>query len=393
MKIEYHENDKKKGINYDFSLIRKEFKKLKIPNDVYNPLTIPFEWSKFNILLSPRSKGKTTNILLLGLIFNKIYGTKLQYIRSSHDMITPSKAGSLFSVIVQNGYIEKLTGGKYNNVKLHWGSWYYTKIDDKGEIVEQSGEIMKMLSIDRAEKYKSSYNAPEGDFIIFDEFIGKYYPPNEFVRFLDLFKTIQRDRISPIIFMLANTIDRESEYFNELEIYEEIHTLEMGEDIKVTTEKGTPIYIAILNNDDKLQKKQKIQNSLFYGFKNPRISSITGTDWAHVAYPHLPPVRTEDKLIDRRHYIQYSNRLINLEIRFCEELGLYIYCHRATRIYDDSIIYTNDNMIKNKQYRFLFGSTNLDKKIFTLYNQNKWYYQNNTIGSQVNNYIQTSKKI
>lgn len=393
MKIEYHDNDKKKGIKYDFSLIRKEFKKLKIPNDVYNPLTIPFEWSKFNILLSPRSKGKTTNILLLGLIFNKLYGTKLEYIRSSHDMITPSKAGSLFSVIVQNGYIEKLTGGKYNNVKLHWGSWYYTKIDDKGEIIEQSDEIMKMLSIDRAEKYKSSYNAPEGDFIIFDEFIGKYYPPNEFVRFLDLFKTIQRDRISPIIFMLANTIDRESEYFNELEIYEEIHTLEMGEDIKVTTEKGTPIYIAILNNDDKLQKKQKIQNSLFYGFKNPRISSITGTDWSHVAYSHLPSVRTDDKLIDRRHYIQYSNRLINLELRFCEELGLYIYCHKATRVYEDSIIYTNDTMIKNKQYRFLFGSTNLDKKIFTLYNQNKWYYQNNTIGSQVNNYIQTSKKI
>lgn len=393
MKIEYHDNDKKKGIKYDFSLIRKEFKRLKIPKDVYNPLTIPLEWSKFNVLLSPRSKGKTTNILLLGLIFNKLYGTVLQYIRSSHDMITPSKAGSLFSVIQQNGYIEKLTDGKYNNIKLHWGSWYYTKVDDKGEIIEQSEEIMKMLSIDRAEKYKSSYNAPNGDFIIFDEFIGKIYYPNEFVRFLDLFKTIQRDRISPIIFMLANTIDRESEYFNELEIYEEIHTLEMGEDIKVTTEKGTPIYIAILNNDDKLQNKQKIQNSLFYGFKNPRISSITGTDWAHVAYPHLPEVRTEDKIIDRRHYIKYSNRLINLELRFCNELGLYIYCHRATRIYDDSIIYTNDNMIKNKQYRFLFGHTNLDKKIFTLYNQNKWYYQNNTIGSQVNNYIQTSKKI
>ena len=44
MKIEYHENDKKKGIKYDFSLIRKEFKKLKITKDVYNPLTIPLEW-------------------------------------------------------------------------------------------------------------------------------------------------------------------------------------------------------------------------------------------------------------------------------------------------------------------------------------------------------------
>ena len=126
MKIEYHDNDKKKGIKYDFNVIRKEFKRLKIPKDVYNPLTIPLEWSKFNVLLSPRSKGKTTNILLLGLIFNKLYGTVLQYIRSSHDMITPSKAGSLFSVIQQNGYIEKLTDGKYNSIKLHWGSWYYT---------------------------------------------------------------------------------------------------------------------------------------------------------------------------------------------------------------------------------------------------------------------------
>ena len=393
MKIEYHENDKKKGIKYDFSLIRKEFKRLKIPKDVYNPLTIPLEWSKFNVLLSPRSKGKTTNILLLGLIFNKLYGTVLQYIRSSHDMVTPSKAGSLFSVIQQNGYIEKLTDGKYNSIKLHWGSWYYTKVDDKGEVIEQSEEIMKMLSIDRAEKYKSSYNAPNGDFIIFDEFIGKYYYPNEFVRFLDLFKTIQRDRISPIIFMLANTIDRESEYFNELEIYEEIHTLEMGEDIKVTTDKGTPIYIAILNNDDKLQKKQKIQNSLFYGFKNPQISSITGTDWAHVKHPHLPDNRTNDTILCRRHYIKYSNRLINLELRQCDELGIYIYAHKATRLYDDSIIYTNEYMIEDRRHRFLFGHTKMDKHIFTLYNQNKFYYQNNTIGSQVNNYIQTSKKI
>ena len=112
MKVEYYENDKKKGIKYDFPLIKKEFKKLKIPKEVYNPLSIPMEWSKFNVLLSPRSKGKTTNILLMGLIFNKLYGTVLQYIRSSYDMITPSKAGSLFSVIQQNGYIEKLTGGE-----------------------------------------------------------------------------------------------------------------------------------------------------------------------------------------------------------------------------------------------------------------------------------------
>lgn len=122
---------------------------------------------------------------------------------------------------------------------------------------------MCMLSIDNAENYKSSYNAPYGDLIIFDEFIGKYYYRNEFVRFNDLLKTIIRDRQSPIIVLLANTIDKNSQYFNELEIYNTVQNMKQGDSEIITSERGTNIYVEILESGVKKQKTRSIVNTLF----------------------------------------------------------------------------------------------------------------------------------
>ena len=104
---------------------------------------------------------------------------------------------------------------------------------------------MMMLSIDKHLDYKSVYNCPTGDIIIFDEFIGNYYYRNEFVNFNDLLKTIIRERQSPIIVMLANVIEKNSQYFNELEIYDNIQRLHQGENEIITSERGTKIYVEI----------------------------------------------------------------------------------------------------------------------------------------------------
>ena len=121
--VEYINNDKKLGIKYDYKLIRKEFKKLKIPKDVYDPSKLPLETAKWYISMSPRGVGKTTNLLLLGMEFNKNYGTEIQYIRFHESMIQNKNIKDLFEVIVQHGYIEKLTGGKYNNVIYKARRW------------------------------------------------------------------------------------------------------------------------------------------------------------------------------------------------------------------------------------------------------------------------------
>lgn len=391
MKKEFIDGKRNNGIIYDYPNIRKEFRKLKIPTEYYNPSKCPFDKCKWFINLSDRSTGKTTNWLLFGMTMNKLYGTVIQYVRQTNDMITPRNSKNLFDTILDNNYVSKLTDGKYNTIVYKSKRWYYAKSDETGEIVEQKNKhFMCMLSIDNAENYKSSYNAPYGDLIIFDEFIGKYYYRNEFVRFNDLLKTIIRDRQSPIIVLLANTIDKNSQYFNELEIYNTVQNMKQGDSEIITSERGTNIYVEILESGLKKQKTRSIVNTLFFGWKNPLISSITGDDWAINNYPHIPQYNS--KIILKRYYLDFNNTLLALDIKSCDEIGMYVAVHRATRTYDDSIIFTIGQIDKNNK-RFRFGFTQSDKRLWELYKRNKFYYASNDIGSLIDNYVKQALQL
>ena len=71
--FKYIENNEQFGIDYDFKRIRKKFKSLGIPSDVWTPEHIPTHcfWSA---IMSERSLGKTTNCLLWGMCMNWEYG-------------------------------------------------------------------------------------------------------------------------------------------------------------------------------------------------------------------------------------------------------------------------------------------------------------------------------
>ena len=111
------------GIKYDWKQIRKDwqqfekvFEKKGISDIVFNPLQFPVENNKYNIFLSERSRGKTTNFLLVGLLLNRRYGTVIQYIRQTEDDIKASNLQLLFDVIISNNYVEILTNGEYNTI-------------------------------------------------------------------------------------------------------------------------------------------------------------------------------------------------------------------------------------------------------------------------------------
>ena len=221
-KIRYYEDNPNKGIIVDWKKVFNYYKQLNCPNTVYNPCKIPFENAKYNVLLSERSTGKTTNVLLIGMILYFMYGVVLQYIRSNEDMIERQTLNELFKTILEFGYIEKMTDGEFNNLYYYGKKWTLCHMDEQYKIDKKDSQhFMYCLSTDRNERYKSSYNAPTGDFIIYDEFISKRIRANEFVDFCDLLKTIIRDRISPVVVLLANTIDKHHPYFNEFDIYDE----------------------------------------------------------------------------------------------------------------------------------------------------------------------------
>lgn len=386
--IEYIDNDMSNGMKFDIKLIKKELKKLNIPSHVYNPFYLPLESQHLYVLLSERQLGKTTNILLLGLCFNKLYGTTIHYVRQTEKMIAPKSIQDIFSTIIKYGYIEKLTEGEYNTVVYLHRRWYLALQKD-GEIVKRAeNHFMFDCSIEGAFDLKSSYNCPTGDFIIFDEFISNQYGVNEFVRWCDLVKTIINNRISPYIFMVANTINRHSPYFEELEISKEIQTLVTGHMEIYKSSLGTKVAVEIINSTQHTKTiKQKV-NELFFNFRNPNLSAITGADtWSTDNYPHLLDNNPE-KLKETGLYISYSGRLLKLDLVYSESLqSSILYVHKATKTYDDSVILV-PYFIKDSNESYLLSNKKIRKFIEHYHTRNLVRFCTNYDGAIFSSFLQ-----
>lgn len=395
-KIEYINNDEASGIKYNFKKILARCKKLKLfPEDstIWNPLNVPFhEWVKWFILMSIRAKGKTTNVLLLGLVMNEMYGTTTVYIGQNADKLRPKYTSGLYNIVLENNYISRIYNDRWNSIVLKpGGKWFLCNKDENGKVIELSGEpVCIMLNVADHMDYKSTVNIPRGDLIVFDEFISKFYYPNEFIDLCDLLSTVIRVRISPIIFLLANTVNKHYQYFNELDIYEQVQSLQAGQNFISEGLNGSKVYCEII--DPSVSEKRKKFNKLFFGFSNPSLGAITGdTTWTEYNYPHIIK-DNETKVILPNCYIYHNKKYVNLEI-VTNKMGLCINAHWATRTYDDSIIYTLQP-IYDIRYRYKLGLPQrykIDKLIYTLFQKNKVYYQTNDIGSFVESYIKACK--
>lgn len=400
VRVKYIDDDPKRGIKYDWKKIRKKFKALGIPEGMFDPLKVSPDRAGYYWALSDRSRGKTTQCLLLGMVMHEMYGTITQYVRNDRDMIAPKALNDLFDVILQFDYIPKITDGRWNGCWYHGGRWYYCLRDDEGNIIDKCpGHFVFCTCLDDVDKLKSSYNAPLGDLIIFDEFIKiSGYRYDDFIRFTDIESTIYRKRVSGITYMLSNTIDINSPWIDEFEIREEVELMEQGEDRYIATEDGTHIFVEIMRSDDS-QQKQEV-NKRFFGFRNPKLSAITGKGtWATEHYPHIPQLRDDEDGNDERPRILYSkiyvrqaNKLLRLMLVKNKQVGICVYVHPATRTYKDSVILTAGELSDTRE---VFGFGPADdvrlKLIWRLYAANRFYYARNGEGALLRAYIKTVK--
>ena len=399
-KIKYYDNKEEHGIIIDWPKVWKEYRRIikaaGIKEPIYDPTTAPVNDAKYFDLLSERASGKTTNWLIVGMILNQMYGTQTQYIRQTEDMIKPSIAGEIFRVIVSYNdgcYVPLITHNKYRGIYIHWKKAYFCNYDEKGKPCDIAEDhFLQFLSIDNNFDYKSTYNAPKGDLIIYDEHIGRNYAPNEFIDFMDLTKSIIRKRKTPIIIMCANTINRNHPHFKELEVSRDIKDLKVGQHKIVTTEKGTRVYIELIGLKQSAIKQEI--NRLFYGFNNPKMAAITGSDiaWAFDPVPHIVNDET-DVIINRIFHLDCNDVMLQLDIVNTEDRGLIINCHECTRLYKDSVIFTLGEIRQTNQIYGVGKNNPYATLIWRLYEQNKWYYDSNETGSLVKNYLRTYKQL
>lgn len=395
-KHKYYFNSEVYGEIYNWKEIFKLYKSLNIPDILWKVRPEALN-SKYSVILSARSVSKTTNVLLLGLCQRAIYGTTVIYVRAEEGQFTPTEAKKLTKVIASydgGRYVKQLTNGRYNSIVYKARAFYYADVDADGQVLERErDECIKVLTVDNWYEYKSGLNIPKGDFMIFDEFVGPNYRPDEFVNFCDLIKTVFRERMSPVIFMLANTLSTTSPYYGELEIKKWLRVMKSGEHMSVTTEKGTKIYIELAKLSEKAQEKRSFFNSLFLGFKNDKLGAITGGQlWALPEVPHIYRRDEDDKpeYIIRNLYIDADGDYLRCDLVEDKKTGIHLEVvpSLSRKIKDDAIILTCDPPTDPRELFLLGGKKrNIRNILLTMINECKVYYATNEEGAIFKNYI------
>lgn len=391
MNCEYIDNDPNKGILYDWKHLQREYKKLHCPKGVYNPFSVDFSRAAYCMCLSDRSSGKTTNVLLLGLLMYRDYGTVTHVIRQTKEICEPKNIKNMFDTIVQHHYIEKIFDNEYNNIRYRGKRWTLIFVDEEGNLLRESDTVCACFGLDESDNLKSAYNAPRGDLIVFDEFIATNFGYNDFFRFMDILKTILRDRRG-YIYMLSNTINKNSPWFDEFCIRDIIEPMTTGQNTYYTTPLGTTLFIELL--DPVKTKQRRFINSWLFGFQNKKLAAITGADvWATNNYQHIPPAKdAEPTMIFSRLFLEQSGKIVKLDLVYTKEIGYCVYVHAANKIYPDGYVLTNGE-IKDRRYQFGFG--NKKSKVLTmiwrLYAANRFFYATNSDGALIAAYISLTK--
>lgn len=277
---------------YNWRKIWKEVERLGIPDFVYNPIGLDMNKQAYIMDISERSTGKTTSWLLTALVINKMYGDTFAYLRQTKPQIAPKNCGKVFETIKKCGYIDKLTDGKYKDIYLWGGVFRYCNRDDTTQkVIEESEPIGYALCVEDSEIYKSNFNVPNCNIVIFDEFISTRHIEDEFLKFTDILSTVGRQRIEFYVVLLANTLNVYNKYLEEFGVSRELRKMSFGEH-RLVTSGMVKIYVNLISMEEKRQTKiGQIKRSVTlwrFGFNNSKLSSITGDSWNIKQYPHIP---------------------------------------------------------------------------------------------------------
>ena len=375
------------GVKIDWDDVFNIYNQLNCPKTVYNPSELPMDKASWLVLTSERNTGKTTNLVLLAMILNLRFGLISAYIRQKADMITPKEMSNFMNVIIQHQYVQKLTNGEFNGVRYFARHYRFVKWAEDGTKEKESEPFLWVGALSENITYKSTLNLPLCNMIIYDEFIGVDTLENEFVKLCDLHKTICRNRKHVKMFLCANTTNYYHEYFKELLIQDEVLSTKANQSFIKATPIGTKVYYKRIADADPQREAVNIE---YYGFDNPLLQSITGGDWSVRNYPHIR--REERQTIYKGAFIRFLDRLYQIELVYNERLKMHCIVHLATSDRAAEIIYTIEEITDPKE-SYCFGNKKIDKYIWRLYNDNKWYYSNNDVGFSVNSYVNRADKL
>ena len=344
----------------------------------------------YNVIFGERSNGKTYATLkqVLENYFND--GSQFAYIRRWSVDVQPKRMNNLFNAIIEDGYLENLSGGKFTAIFYRTGRFYLCTYNDKGKPIYNEEDIIGYAFSLSENEHNKANSYPRVTTIIFDEFLtNKIYLPDEFILFMNTVSTIVRQRTNVKIYMLGNTVNKFCPYFKEMGLTN-ILSMKQGS-IDIYTYGDSKLKVAVEYADSKKKFKK---NNFYFAFNNPKLKMITGGSWELNIYPHAP-VKWLPKNIMFTYFIDFNDSLYQCEI-INKDANVFTYIHEKTtpiKNPDKDIIYTLDYNPKiNYNVNILKPLNDYQTKITWFYTHDRVYYQNNNVGDAINNYLKICKR-
>lgn len=344
----------------------------------------------YNVIFGERSNGKTYATLKQTLENYFDNGSQFAYIRRWSVDVQPKRMNNLFNAIIEDGYLEKLSGGKFTAIFFRTGRFYLCTYNDKGKPIYNENDIIGYAFSLSENEHNKANSYPRVTNIIFDEFLtNKIYLPDEFILFMNTVSTIVRQRTNVKIYMLGNTVNKYCPYFKEMGLTN-ILSMKQGT-IDLYTYGESKLKVAVEYADSKKKFKK---NNFYFAFNNPKLKMITGGAWELNIYPHAP-VKWLPKNIIFTYFIDFNDNIYQCEI-INKDTNVFTYIHEKTtpiKNPDKDIIYTLDYNPKiNYNVNILKPLTDYQQKITWFYTHDRVYYQDNNVGDAINNYLKICKR-
>lgn len=344
--------------------------------------------AQYNMVFGERSNGKTYSVLSYALNKYVEKGEQLAILRRFSDDFTGKRGLTMYANLVENGEIRRATRGEWTDIYYYGSRWYLCRYEDDKRIINDV-PIAYGFSLSAMEHDKST-SYPKITTIFFDEFLTRsFYLNDEFVIFMNVISTIIRHRTNVKIFMMGNTVNKYCPYFKEMGL-SHVKNMKPG-DIDVYRYGDSELIVAV---EYTAPLKGGKDSNFYFAFDNPKLSMITGGAWELDIYPHCP-VKYRPKDILFVYFIEFADDLLQCEIVHIDNT-MFTFIHRKTtplkNVNNDLIFSTEYNPAPNWKRKITNPTSDLERKLYSFFQKDKVFYQDNDTGEVVRNYLQWCKQ-
>lgn len=350
------------------------------------------------MVFGERSNGKTYSALQYAVEEYIEHGKRFTYVRRLAEMVRMTYMRNLFNGNRKTGALTReLNKMGMEDIRYYSSAFWPMVRDEKHKLIRMDEPCGYTFAISTWETAKGASILNPGP-IIFDEFLTRgAYLPDEPVMFENLISSIVREEDSVKVIMLANTVSWSAPYFREWGLN---HVREMKQGSYQTYTSGDNKRKIVVCYAEHAGSKA---SDVYFNYDNPRSRMITSGVWETAEYPRIPTqvgnwekgipcyVQSIDEWTIK---IQPAMTPDGMEVilvfdngrRLIDENGM------DTR-YSDRIVYT-DFFYPYINCKFCITKHNDDytRYILSCLKQGRVFYQNNTVGEYLRQYLMFSTR-